>query len=84
MIYGKYKNIRNASWQCATTAEKIAEICNISMQAAKHRAERMAILEARNKYYLHPLERQVRKQFGDYIKRKPLSKPQPLRAEVEK
>ena len=52
----------------ATTAEKIAEICNISIQAAKHRAERMAILEARNKYYLHPLERQVRKQFEDYIK----------------
>ena len=51
-----------------TTAEKIAEICNISIQAAKHRAERMAILEARNKYYLHPLERQVRKQFEDYIK----------------
>lgn len=52
----------------ATTAEKIAEICNISIQAAKHRAERMAILETRNKYYLHPLERQVRKQFEDYIK----------------
>ena len=53
----------------ATTAEQIAKICNISMQEAKHRAERMAILEARNKYYLHPLERQVRKQFGDYIKK---------------
>lgn len=52
----------------ATTAEQIAEVCNISIQAAKHRAERMAILEARNKYYLHPLEQQVRKQFEDYIK----------------
>ena len=51
----------------ATTAEQIAKICNISMQAAKHRAERMAILEARNKYYLHPLERQVRKQFEQFI-----------------
>lgn len=52
----------------ATTAEQIAKICNISMQAAKHRAERMAILEARNKYYLHPLERRVREQFDSFIK----------------
>ena len=51
----------------ATTAEQIAKICNISMQAAKNRAERMAILEARNKYYLHPLERQVRQQFEQFI-----------------
>lgn len=52
----------------ATTAEQIAKICNISMQAAKNRAERMQVLEARNKYYLHPLEQQVRKQFENYIK----------------
>ena len=52
----------------ATTAEQIAKICNISMQAAKHRAERMQVLEARNKYYLHPLERKVREQFDSFIK----------------
>ena len=52
----------------ATTAEQIAEVCNISMPAAEKRAERMAVLEARNKYYLHPLERRVREQFADYIK----------------
>lgn len=51
----------------ATTAEEIAKICNISMQAAKDRAERMQVLEARNKYYLHPLERQVRQQFEQFI-----------------
>ena len=51
----------------ATTAEQIAKICNISMQAAKNRAERMQVLEARNKYYLHPLERQVRQQFEQFI-----------------
>ena len=51
----------------ATTATEIAKICNISMPAAKNRAERMAILEARNKYYLHPLERQVRQQFEQFI-----------------
>ena len=52
----------------ATTAEQIAKICNISMQAAKNRAERMQVLEARNKYYLHPLERKVREQFDSFIK----------------
>lgn len=52
----------------ATTATEIAKICNISMPAAKNRAERMAILEARNKYYLHPLERKVREQFDSFIK----------------
>ena len=51
----------------ATTAEEIAKICNISMQAAKNRAVRMQVLEARNKYYLHPLERQVRQQFEQFI-----------------
>ena len=51
----------------ATTAEEIAKICNISMQAAKNRAERMQVLEARNTYYLHPLERQVRQQFEQFI-----------------
>lgn len=51
----------------ATTAEEIAKICNISMQAAKNRAERIQVLEARNKYYLHPLERQVRQQFEQFI-----------------
>lgn len=51
----------------ATTAEEMAKICNISMQAAKNRAERMQVLEARNKYYLHPLERQVRQQFEQFI-----------------
>ena len=54
----------------ATTATEIAKICNISMPAAEKRAERMAILEARNKYYLHPLERRVRQQFDDFIKQK--------------
>ena len=51
----------------ATTATEIAKICNISMPAAKNRAERMQVLEARNKYYLHPLERQVRQQFEQFI-----------------
>lgn len=51
----------------AINAEQIAKICNISISAAEVRAERMAILEARNKYYLHPLERQVKQQFEQFI-----------------
>lgn len=52
----------------ALTPEQIAKLCNISISAAKVRAERMQVLEARNKFYLHPLERQVYKQFKQYIK----------------
>lgn len=51
----------------ATTATKIAEICNISISAAVVRSERMQVLEARNKYYLHPLERKVSEQFETFI-----------------
>ena len=52
----------------ALSAEQIAKVCNISISAAEVRSERMQVLEARNKYYLHPLERRVREQFADYIK----------------
>lgn len=52
----------------ALTAEQIAEVCNISYTAASNRAKRMKILEARNKYYLHPLEIQVKQQFEPFIK----------------
>lgn len=48
--------------------ERIAELCNISITAAKFRAERMAVLEQRQKYYLSPLERAVCSNFRDYIK----------------
>ena len=52
----------------ALSAEQIAKVCNISISAAVVRSERMQVLEARNKYYLHPLERKVREQFEDFIK----------------
>lgn len=52
----------------ALTAEQISKVCNISITSASYRAERIEILEARNKYYLHPLERRVREQFEDFIK----------------
>lgn len=52
----------------ACSADRIWIVCNISTAAAKIRAERMRELERRNKYYLHPLEQQVKTQFEDFIK----------------
>ena len=54
----------------ALTSAAIAELCNISLEAATYRAERIAELERRKAFYLHPLERQVKKQFADFIKQK--------------
>lgn len=54
----------------ATNAAAIANLCDISLEAATYRAERMAELERRNAFYLHPLERQVKKQFADFINKK--------------
>ena len=51
------------------TAEEIAEICQISPEAAKYRAERMKILYQRNKFLTHPLERRVYAQFLQYIRK---------------
>ncbi len=50
------------------TPDGISKLCNISITSANYRANRMKILEARNKYYLHPLERQVKQQFEPFIK----------------
>lgn len=49
------------------TANEISQVCNISISAAKIRAERMEILYRRNKFLTHPLERQVYKQFLNFI-----------------
>lgn len=50
------------------TPEEISSVCNISITSAKIRAERMKALYARGKFLLHPLERQVYKQFEEFIK----------------
>lgn len=52
------------------TAEEIAEMCNISITAAKNREKRMAELYARNKFLISPLEKQVFEQFSDFINNK--------------
>ena len=49
-------------------AEDIAKLCNISITAASHRAERMKILNQRNAFLKHPLEREVYEQFKPFIK----------------
>ncbi len=55
-------------WGCnARTPEDIMKLCNISYQAACFRAERMDILYQRNRFLISVQERQVYKQFLEYI-----------------
>ena len=49
------------------TAEDIAKVCGVSMQAAQIRAERMEILYRRNMFLPHQLERRVFEQFKPWI-----------------
>lgn len=52
----------------ATTPERIAELCDISLAAARFRAERMELLKKRGAFGMSPLEREVHNQFQDFIK----------------
>lgn len=54
----------------ALTAAAISDLCDISLEAATYRAERIAELERRNAFYLHPLERQVKEQFTNFINKR--------------
>ena len=47
--------------------QDIANICNVSLQSAEYRSERMKELLKRNKFNLSPLERQVYNNFKDFI-----------------
>ncbi len=51
------------------TADDIARVCGISMQAAQFRAQRMELLYRRNMFLSHPLEKRVFEQFGDFIRK---------------
>lgn len=51
----------------AITSEQIAQICNIPLTIAQACAGHMRAWEVQNKYYLYPLEWQVRQQFSDFI-----------------
>ena len=50
------------------TAEDIAQICGISLSAARIRAERLAVLYQRKSFFASPLERKVFELFEDFIK----------------
>lgn len=50
------------------SANEIAEVCNISLQAAKIREKRMNVLYERNSFLISSLERKVYLQFENYIK----------------
>lgn len=50
------------------TPEEIMALCDISYQSAKIRAKRLELLYRRNKFNSHPLERQLREQFDDFIR----------------
>lgn len=47
--------------------QEIADVCNISLAAAKIRAERMSVLYDRNKFLTSPLEKTVYDNFRKYI-----------------
>lgn len=51
------------------SAEDIARICNVSMLSAEIRYKRLTELNERNVFNRHPLERQVYRQFSEYIKK---------------
>lgn len=56
-------------WGCNVhTAEDISKLCDISMQSAVFRMERMEQLYKRNMFLTSPLERAVYNQFESYIK----------------
>lgn len=49
------------------SAAQIAELCDISIQAAEFRMKRMTLLYERDKFLTSPLERQVYEQFIPWI-----------------
>ncbi len=49
------------------TAKDIAQVCHISKQAAKFRADRMDVLYSRNKFLSSPMERRLYDQFLPFI-----------------
>ena len=52
------------------TPQEIATICDISLQSAEIRAERIKILYKRNKFLTSPLEKQVYENFKGFINEK--------------
>lgn len=55
-----------------TTPEQIAKVCDISLQAARFRFNRLVTLRERDKFFFSPLERLVYQQFLPYIQQNQL------------
>lgn len=55
-------------WGCKVqSAEEISKMCNITQTAARFRFDRYKLLLKRDRFLSSPLEREVYKQFSDYI-----------------
>ena len=50
------------------TPQRIGTVCGLPPLAAAARAERMALLNQRNAFFTHPLERKVRNSFLPYLR----------------
>lgn len=50
-----------------TTPEQIAALCDISLQSATYRAERLGILKHRKQFGISPLEREVYQRFLPFL-----------------
>lgn len=77
MIYGRYADLRDAAWRIflnfsitplPVNTLSVAKVCNNIPASAKWRAERMAVLYKRNKFFTSPLERMVYAQFEGSIR----------------
>ena len=55
------------------TPQDIANICDVSLQSAEYRSERLKELIQRDKFYTSHLEQQVYNNFKSFIKNKKLS-----------
>ena len=51
----------------ATTPEQIAAFCDISLQSATYRAERLGVLQKRGKFCISSLEREVYQRFLPFL-----------------
>lgn len=50
------------------TPQEIAQLCDVSRPVSEKRAKRMEVLYQRNRFLLSPLERQVYRNFEEFIK----------------
>ena len=56
---------------------QLAALCNLPPKAAALRAQRIALLDQRNVYYTHPLEKQLARRFRPYLQREAVPAPEP-------